>query len=480
VYRVVRTHTRGCGPCEQQYLAFTGAGLPADGRKTRNVLSKFCTLPVLPAPEALREWLADQIGDSRRERRRALLEYLTSRRRSARGETPEGTEPPGTGGLLGAPARLVQTTVVRAKTAAVSLSRVQANVMDLVQRNRALASAAGAVVLLVAGAALTGSHPQDRPTPNRTPPVHALGPVVPAGTATPSAGPSAAPVGAAAVSPGQAPPAPPQPPSSGSPSGNGDGGGGGGTGSTGSPSPSPPPPVVATTFDARRLSYPDVTLSNVTTWHSGEVKTLHLPAGPYAITAVGATPVRFTVDPTGAVHYDPGLAGVSGQGTTTLTLSGLPVTADGTALAFQNLSFSGAATWPAGVRKDLWLLPGRYTFYGPGATGIRVTVAPDGTIDYDPGLSFLSGRGGRTLTVSGLPATVDATRLGQVAFGLAPATGWLDAPKVQHLRMLPGSYSFHVANGRTFKVTITSAGTFDYDPSLTGVSGQGTDTLTVS
>jgi hypothetical protein len=91
----------------------------------------------------------------------------------------------------------------------------------------------------------------------------------------------------------------------------------------------------------------------------------------------------------------------------------------------------------------------------------------------------VAGRGTSTLTVPGLPVTVDATRLGVSAFSITPATGWLDARSTQRFRLLPGQYHFYVAPVRDFALTLTTVGTFDYDPSLAGVSGRGTATLTV-
>lgn len=132
------------------------------------------------------------------------------------------------------------------------------------------------------------------------------------------------------------------------------------------------------------------------------------------------------------------------------------------------------------TRQTLRLLPGRYTFYGAGATGVPITFDPTGTIDYDPQYTYVSGRGTNTLILSGLLITVDATRLNTQAFGITPATGWLDARRPQTFRLLPGSYHFYVAYVRYFAVTLTTAGTFDYDPTLAGVSGRGTATLTIN
>jgi len=215
-------------------------------------------------------------------------------------------------------------------------------------------------------------------------------------------------------------------------------------------------------------------------WHPREVRTLQLKPGRYVIVAVGATAIPFTVDPTGVVDYDPALTYVSGRGTHTLTLSGLPITIDGTALAYQYVAFSSATPWMTNTRQTLRLLPGRYTFYGAGATGVPITFDPTGTIDYDPQYTYVSGRGTNTLTLSGLLITVDATRLNTQAFGITPATGWLDARRPQTFRLLPGSYRFYVAYVRYFAVTLTTAGTFDYDPTLAGVSGRGTATLTIN
>ena len=63
-------------------------------------------------------------------------------------------------------------------------------------------------------------------------------------------------------------------------------------------------------------------------------------------------------------------------------------------------------------------------------------------------------------------------------FAFTPATGWLDSRTTQHMRLLPGQYHLYVPNQRNPTITLTPAGTFDYDPTLTGISGAGTNTLT--
>ncbi|MBL7512399.1 hypothetical protein I6A94_21380, partial [Frankia sp. CN4] len=109
------------------------------------------------------------------------------------------------------------------------------------------------------------------------------------------------------------------------------------------------------------------------------------------------------------------------------------------------------------------------------------TVGADGRVDFDPQIGYASGRGTTTLAVQGLPVTIDATALTCQAFALSPTTGWIPAhPAAGQPRLLPGSFTFvSCPAGRTFPLVLTPAGTFDYNPGLTGVSGRGTSTLVV-
>ena len=238
------------------------------------------------------------------------------------------------------------------------------------------------------------------------------------------------------------------------------------------------------TVDPRGQSSQSWGLFWATGWlDSGEVASLRLLPGDYLLsTGGGWAQGTVTVTRAGTVDYDPGLTYLSGRGTSTLVLHGLPVVVDPRGQSAY-WAFEGA-TVPVspGEVASLRLLPGVYQLW-TGIVGPRqgvVTVTPGGTFDFDPGLTYLSGRGTSTLALHGLPVAIDATRLSAQAFALAGATSWLDAWVVQSLRLLPGQYRFQTpAADVDFVLTVTPAGTFDYDPALTYLSGRGTSMLIV-
>jgi hypothetical protein len=164
---------------------------------------------------------------------------------------------------------------------------------------------------------------------------------------------------------------------------------------------------VAVTIDAHALSYKGIVADN----------TVVAPtAQPFAFTGLpgsltladpsGSTQsVTFTLGADGTVNYAPSLNNIlSGRGTSTLTVQGVKVTIDATALSGLSLVVDGV-TEQTKAPFTFTGLPGSLTLVGPqtGAS-ITITINPDGTINYDPSLdSYLSGRGTSTLVVRGFP-----------------------------------------------------------------------------
>jgi hypothetical protein len=100
------------------------------------------------------------------------------------------------------------------------------------------------------------------------------------------------------------------------------------------------------------------------------------------------------------VAYDPALTFLRGAGGSTLIVVGFEVTIDARQLSTSVFSIA----WVAGnldSRKlqPLRVVPGRYGFT---ATALAFTfiVTPTGKIDYDRGLTYLSGQGTTTLVVT--------------------------------------------------------------------------------
>lgn len=144
--------------------------------------------------------------------------------------------------------------------------------------------------------------------------------------------------------------------------------------------------------------------------------------------------VKFTITDDGKVEYDEKLSAcLSGKGTSTLTVKGLPVTIDaryvGMGGAFGVLLGAGGLTdddWI--VHKSIFLLPGANYVVEQGSATVSsfiFSLNPEGHFDYDPGdtnkydLSlggFLGGRGTSTLVFRGYPFLIDATQVGEQVY----------------------------------------------------------------
>ncbi len=223
------------------------------------------------------------------------------------------------------------------------------------------------------------------------------------------------------------------------------------------------------------------------------VTTLHLAPGAYTFFAPASTiGFDFTVTTDGKVNY----AAIhdnyaSGRDTTTLTVTGYPITFDATILSAEAFNLNtGTAGGGLNQVMTLRLLPGAYTFYAPAsAVGFGFTVTPIGTVTFDPALNgYVSGQDTTTMTIIGYPITFDATALYprdrdfSLNFGVAGKANIVPA-QLATLNLLPGAYTFHApANGGPFAFTVTATGTVTYDPQLATdgiVSGQGAAQLTV-
>jgi hypothetical protein len=194
----------------------------------------------------------------------------------------------------------------------------------------------------------------------------------------------------------------------------------------------------------------------------------------------GFATIFYTVTPDGRFDYDPALGGfVSGAGTTTLVVRGLPVTVDVTQLSNSGyyLAQDIVAPFDNTTAHTVRLMPGLHEFVS-GYVTFFYTVTADGRFEYDSSMSsYLDGSGTTTLVVRGLPVTIDATRMAG-AFFLANDVGTQFDNTVHVVRLLPGQH-FFFTTALSFFFTVQPDGTVDYDPGLTGVSGRGTSTLVV-
>ncbi|MBO3752218.1 hypothetical protein J5X84_39695 [Streptosporangiaceae bacterium NEAU-GS5] len=241
-------------------------------------------------------------------------------------------------------------------------------------------------------------------------------------------------------------------------------------------------PTDGTLVDATALTAPAIAINGVSGWlDARKTHALHLSPGTHTLSHPGSAPISFTVDAAGVVDYAPGLAGVSGRGTHTLTVTGLPIGLDATGLSYPNIGLSGLGWQNARQVQTLHVLPGAYTLVVGGVGGWPIRIGADGLIDYDDQYgTILSGKATSTLTVTGVPVTVDASDLSYPNFGLS-GHGWWSTRQPQTLRLLPGSHSLVVGGIGAWPFRIGADGLIDYDDQYgTILSGKGTTTLTVT
>jgi hypothetical protein len=218
-----------------------------------------------------------------------------------------------------------------------------------------------------------------------------------------------------------------------------------------------------------------------TSWLStSKPVTVTVMPGQYVLSSWDSTHGTVTVTPDGVFDFDPALAHLSGRGTSTLVLHGHAVTVDPTGISGL-WGLRGLVGWKDTSKPvTVTAMPGQYVLSTWDSTHGTVTVTPDGVFDFDPALAHLSGRGTSTLVLHGHAVTVDPTRISGL-WAIRGVAGWLDTSKPVTVTVMPGQYHFEAPDpGLEFVFTVTPAGTIDYDPSLTYLSGQGTSTLVIS
>uniref|UniRef100_UPI00047678C8 hypothetical protein n=1 Tax=Lamprocystis purpurea TaxID=61598 RepID=UPI00047678C8 len=247
-------------------------------------------------------------------------------------------------------------------------------------------------------------------------------------------------------------------------------------------------------IDATRLASPSFLIpGNSGSLSTGAIQSVQLEPGSYMI-QTHATPDQnwsFVVTAQGAIDYAPALdvsqgGFLTGRNTSTLGVSGFPITLDARALATVSYAVSGITGWLANTAPHtLNLLPGAYGFQQPTGVvpGADFQVRLDGAIDYAAASdAFLTGRGSSTFTLLGYTITVDATALTAPQFHLSGITDWLASTQPRPLRLLPATYLFVHGSGRvpTADFTVTVAGLVDYPVTADGyLAGRGSGTFTL-
>jgi hypothetical protein len=218
------------------------------------------------------------------------------------------------------------------------------------------------------------------------------------------------------------------------------------------------------------------------------LKTLRLAPGLYRIQQRGGTVATFSfsLEIDGTFNYDVAHdtsngGFLSGRGTAKLGLIGYTIQIDTTQLSYPRYVISGITPTPLEGKtiQTLQLLPDAYNFQNDADFSFNVT--PQGQINFDPALSnFLAGQASKTLTISGLPVTLDGQRFPRGILLIAISA----FIKRETVRLVPGLYRVQQTGGAVanFTFKLERDGTFSYDPAFDKTSGgfligRGTSTL---
>lgn len=159
------------------------------------------------------------------------------------------------------------------------------------------------------------------------------------------------------------------------------------------------------------------------------------------------------------------------------------ITIDATALTLDLFNLSGIGQFQTRTPQVLTLATGAYRFGTLFSPGFEFSVMADGSVDYDPELTFLSGAGTANLKVIGCRIQVDATALVFNRFSLFDTGSGLgkffSTGSIQTLTLVPGNYRFGSLFNPTFEFTVSRTGAVNYHANHTFLSGTGTTALKV-
>jgi hypothetical protein len=252
-------------------------------------------------------------------------------------------------------------------------------------------------------------------------------------------------------------------------------------------------PVAASTglpirIDATQLVYRSFTIPGQTDWISARgVQSLTLAPGQYSFQVASGYFADFTfvVTPQGTIDYDPRFAPfLSGRGTSTLVIVGLPVTLDA-----RYLSGSGVLLVVPSTNED-WItfkqcrmVPASSYSVQQGSgevTSFTFKLGLDGRFTYEAVHDvahggFLAGPGTSALEFLGYPLLVDARAAGGTGVTIQPISGMLFGPtSVEYAVLLPAAnFNVQVRSGvvSAARFSLAADGTFTIDPSSTSLLG---------
>lgn len=249
------------------------------------------------------------------------------------------------------------------------------------------------------------------------------------------------------------------------------------------------------TIDATQLTPPRFNIN----WNEGGQGSTAVPAqlrlmpGDYSYLAP-ASEVRldFSLGTDGTLDYPTSAdAYVSGRGTPSMTISGFPITIDGTPLdaVNYNIGFDSGGRGNNDAPTLLRFLPGSYDYFAPrsaAAGKFRFVVENDGLVTLDPSLSgYVAGSGTTALTVNGRTISVDASALPGSTFRIESLNlqiagqGYLT--ETTDIALLPGAYTIvnRPASGSRARFNVAADGSISFDASLNGYLSASGSALTV-
>ncbi|MEV5081169.1 Ig-like domain repeat protein, partial [Streptomyces sp. NPDC056159] len=199
-------------------------------------------------------------------------------------------------------------------------------------------------------------------------------------------------------------------------------------------------------IDASRLTVPSFTVPEAGTGPiDGSVTpppTVTLPApGTYHLKQASApvSDIAFSVSADGTLDFDTALDDIAeGRGIRRLTLHGLPVHLDATALDHDLRLQVGGPALTADRPHDLVLLPCREYRLGGGLGTLAFALSVNGLVQLDPETAGFASASGNALTVQGRTIRIDGTALSHDVEPTALSrVSFLPRASVHQLTLLP-------------------------------------------
>ncbi|HEX6355306.1 sigma-70 family RNA polymerase sigma factor [Actinophytocola sp.] len=247
--------------------------------------------------------------------------------------------------------------------------------------------------------------------------------------------------------------------------------------------PNPPPPQARDMeIDATETAYTSFGISGEATWRDARsVQSTRLSPGRHVLLTHPGYKIVFTVTESWTIDYDHRFDHVvSGRGSSTLVVRGLPVKVDTSGTDYADTAISGTGWRNAGPVRTLRLLPGAHFVQAMSGAVVRFKITDDGLVEFDSALDpLLTGRNTSTLAVHGLPVTFDTSDTDYTDTAIS-GTGWRNAGPVRTLRLLPGAHFVQAPTGAVIRFQVTDAGRVEFDPALDYLAdGRGTSTLVI-